>query len=103
MQLLGTSLVPDPASDEESATFHAVDPATGSPVSDWPVGNAPEFRADARFDVLLATLFGVTDEIHQYFVPGRQADVFDVVADAVGALAGALFVAFLSRVLDRRP
>ncbi len=53
--------------------------------------------------LLLATLFGVTDEIHQYFVPGRQADVFDVVADAVGALAGALFVAFLSRALDRRP
>ena len=28
----------------------------------------------------------VSDEIHQYFVPGRQADIFDVVADGIGAL-----------------
>ena len=52
--------------------------------------------------VLLATLFGVSDEIHQYFVPGRHADVLDVVADAVGALIGALVVAFLSRFVGRR-
>lgn len=52
--------------------------------------------------VVIATLFGVTDEIHQYFVPGRFADVFDVLADGVGALIGALCVAFLSRILDRR-
>lgn len=52
--------------------------------------------------VLLATLFGVSDEIHQYFVPGRAADVYDVVADGVGALIGALSVAFLSRILGRR-
>lgn len=52
--------------------------------------------------VLLATLFGVSDEIHQYFVPGRAADVLDVVADGVGALLGALVVAFLSRLVGRR-
>lgn len=33
---------------------------------------------------LIAFLYGVSDEIHQYFVPGRDADVFDAVADAVG-------------------
>ncbi|MFA5550030.1 MAG: VanZ family protein [Trueperaceae bacterium] len=52
--------------------------------------------------VLLATLFGISDEIHQYFVPGRHADVLDVAADAVGALIGALVVAFLSRQAGRR-
>jgi len=52
--------------------------------------------------VLLATLFGVTDEIHQYFVPWRAADVFDVVADGAGALTGALSVALLSRLMVRR-
>lgn len=52
--------------------------------------------------VLLATLFGVSDEVHQYFVPGRHADVLDVVADLVGALLGALGVAFLSRLGQRR-
>lgn len=36
--------------------------------------------------VSFTILFGLTDEIHQYFVPGRSADALDVVADAAGAL-----------------
>ena len=33
---------------------------------------------------LIAFLYGISDEIHQYFVPGREADVFDALADAAG-------------------
>jgi VanZ family protein len=32
--------------------------------------------------------YGLLDEVHQMFVPGRVAAVDDLVADAVGALAG---------------
>jgi VanZ family protein len=39
--------------------------------------------------VLVATAYGATDELHQAFVPGRQSDVFDLIADAGGALAAA--------------
>lgn len=28
--------------------------------------------------------YGVFDELHQHFIPGRQPDVFDFLADAVG-------------------
>ena len=38
---------------------------------------------------LCALLYGVTDEFHQLFVPGRSADVYDVVADGIGGLIGA--------------
>ena len=34
---------------------------------------------------LIAFLYGISDEIHQYFVPGRNADVFDALADGLGA------------------
>ena len=34
---------------------------------------------------LIAFLYGISDEIHQYFVPGRDADVFDALADGMGA------------------
>lgn len=34
---------------------------------------------------LIASLYGVSDEIHQYFVPGREAEVLDAVANAVGS------------------
>ncbi|MGE0461149.1 MAG: VanZ family protein [Vicinamibacterales bacterium] len=37
---------------------------------------------------VIAALYGVTDEWHQAFVPGRMADVRDVAADAVGAALG---------------
>jgi len=36
----------------------------------------------------VATVFGVSDEVHQMFVPGRTAALDDLAADAVGALAG---------------
>ena len=39
--------------------------------------------------VSLVGLYGVLDEIHQYFVPGRQSDVLDVLADVSGGLLGA--------------
>ena len=38
--------------------------------------------------VLLCVLCGLTDEWHQSFVPGRHADVFDVLHDAIGACVG---------------
>jgi VanZ family protein len=39
---------------------------------------------------VLATLYGVSDEVHQSHVPGREADVMDLLADALGAAGGAL-------------
>lgn len=47
--------------------------------------------------VLISALFGVSDEFHQSFVPQRAADVYDVLADTIGATIGATFVALLSR------
>ena len=38
--------------------------------------------------IVLATLYGVTDEFHQLFVPGRSADRYDVLADFLGAGLG---------------
>jgi VanZ family protein len=43
--------------------------------------------------IVVATLYGISDEIHQSFVPLRQVEVRDVLADALGAslAAGALY------------
>jgi VanZ family protein len=35
-----------------------------------------------------ATLYGISDEIHQYFVPSRQSDVMDVIANTIGSICG---------------
>ena len=38
-----------------------------------------------------AVLYGISDEIHQYFVPSRQADVMDVIANTIGSICGVCF------------
>ncbi len=47
--------------------------------------------------VVIASLYGASDELHQSFVPGRSAEVGDWVADTLGALIAALAVAWLLR------
>ena len=39
--------------------------------------------------VAISSAYGVTDEFHQRFVPGRDYDVLDMVADAIGSAAAA--------------
>jgi VanZ family protein len=53
----------------------------------------------AAIGVLLAAAYGATDEWHQSYVPGRDADPWDWAADAVGAAAGA---AAMTVILRRR-
>jgi hypothetical protein len=44
---------------------------------------------------VIASLFGVTDEWHQSFVPGRTPDILDWGIDTIAALAGAWFAAWV--------
>ena len=39
--------------------------------------------------IAISALYGVSDEIHQAFVPFRNSDVWDAVADTIGAAIGA--------------
>jgi VanZ family protein len=39
--------------------------------------------------ILIASAYGVTDEFHQRFVPGREYDVLDMAADAIGSATSA--------------
>ncbi|MDR2898141.1 MAG: VanZ family protein [Spirochaetaceae bacterium] len=42
----------------------------------------------ALIAALIACGYGAADEIHQYFVPGRDCNVWDWIADTIGAFAG---------------
>lgn len=50
----------------------------------------------------LAVLYGVVDELHQAFVPGRVASEADLALDAAGALSGVAMALLLHRLLKAR-
>ncbi len=43
--------------------------------------------------ILIVSVFGVTDELHQYFTPGRSMDWWDWVADTLGAIVATVLYA----------
>jgi VanZ family protein len=57
----------------------------------------PTFKENAIYLAIIATiLYGITDEIHQYFVPGRVFSHFDLLADSVGS-----FIVLTKIIFDR--
>ena len=52
----------------------------------------------ATFTVLIASIYGLLDELHQMFVPGRNAEFLDWLADFSGSLVPVL----ISRYLIKR-
>jgi VanZ family protein len=51
---------------------------------------------------LVVGLYGIVDEFHQYFIPGRTVDIFDVAADIAGGVVGTWLMYSLVRLASRR-
>ncbi|MBF0184504.1 MAG: VanZ family protein [Magnetococcales bacterium] len=64
----------------------------------WLSGRSWQLSAACWWAFAYASLFGASDEWHQYFVPGRSAEVGDWLADSLGA---ALLLLLLRRI-DRK-
>jgi len=62
----------------------------------WPLARVAPRRAFA-LALLLASGYGASDELHQRYVPGRDADVRDWVADTAGGALGAAAALWLRR------
>ena len=59
--------------------------------------SSPFFKKNAvLFAFILTIILGVSDEFHQFFVPLRQAEFFDVVFDSLGAGIGMIGICFYS-------
>lgn len=64
----------------------------------WALG---EFDLSSRqrvgIAIAVAVLYGISDEWHQSFIPGRTPDWRDVLTDAIGAAVGLFIVTRLAR------
>jgi len=51
----------------------------------------------AAAGIIWGSLYGVSDELHQHFVPPRTASAADLLTDVIGVVCGALLFARLRR------
>ena len=65
------------------------------------VGLKPGIETRKAFIILLVvgSVYAFSDELHQYYVPGRDADIIDFLADLVGILLSFFFYGLLSKIL----
>jgi VanZ family protein len=59
-----------------------------------------KYRRFALFGILISVLYGISDEIHQLFVPGRYGSIADVGYDSVGIVFA--FLIYMISVEVRR-
>ena len=60
----------------------------------WGV-NGPVASYALLVAIVTASLYGVTDEVHQFFVPFRESSWLDWLADTAGATVGAMSWRFI--------
>ena len=60
----------------------------------WGV-NGPVASYALLFAIVTASIYGITDEVHQFFVPLRESSWLDWLADTAGATVGALSWRFI--------
>lgn len=54
------------------------------------------------YSIVLAVLYGITDELHQISTPGRSSSLFDVSTDAFGALLSGIILWKLNYLLPKK-
>ncbi len=54
-------------------------------------------KTSASFALVLSFLYACFDEIHQFYVPGRSLDLFDLLIDFSGSLSALIFIILLKK------
>lgn len=64
------------------------------------IAESPAKKRIVLYTILISALFGASDEIHQYFVPGRTADIIDFIADVTGASLSLLLITTNNKIVN---
>lgn len=49
----------------------------------------------------IGVIYAISDEIHQYFIPGRSGRVFDVMIDSFGVLTGICIIMIIMYIITK--
>jgi VanZ family protein len=53
---------------------------------------------NSLYTLLIGSCYGIFDELHQLFIPGRDCDFFDFTADFSGLVLAVIFIILLLKV-----
>jgi VanZ like family len=67
----------------------------------WALSSSGVKKGVFLYVVAIGVLYGIADELHQYFVPGRNASLLDVIADGLGSMLGACLFRMLHSASQR--
>lgn len=56
---------------------------------------------NTRLSFFIGSIYGLSDEVHQSFLPFRQFNILDILADIVGVYLGTIVLLFLMYKLKR--
>ncbi|MDR1374790.1 MAG: VanZ family protein [Treponema sp.] len=85
----------------DKAAHFAVYAVLAAALSLWFPGGKRSCLRVLILTICIASIYGVVDEIHQYFVPGRDCSLWDWIADALGAAAGGGVALMVWRLADK--
>jgi VanZ family protein len=51
--------------------------------------------------IVFGNFYGLSDELHQLFIPGRLTSVGDLIADSIGIIAGALLFRYRNIIWEQ--
>ena len=52
--------------------------------------------------IIICILYAISDEIHQYFVPGRSCQILDMTIDSIGSLTGIYILKIIKKYKIKR-
>ena len=55
-------------------------------------------KREIIFTSIISVLYAISDEIHQYFVPGRSGEIRDVIVDTIGVVIGIIIVKIVRKM-----
>jgi VanZ family protein len=58
----------------------------------WPRSGERDLQCVLLYALIFSSLYAISDEVHQVFVPGRTARLLDVGFDSLGALLALLLI-----------
>lgn len=58
------------------------------------------YKKKILYSIAFGGLYAITDEIHQFFVPGRSARILDVCIDTSGVITGVLIYISIKMIIE---